>query len=324
MYEDKIAPFLSYLFIELKLDKSKAGCYRSQLRIFFDFFTKVPFDRPNFNLFIEALSKKGLKHSTLNTYIALGKNYASYMKSDCLKDYTYFKPEQKIVEILTVGEIKKLAEVKIQYGRRKKYINNMYKTLIYFLATTGCRIEEALSLEWKDVISEPCSVIFRDTKNGYQRAVPIADWLYSLLRTLGGQNKTVFASYRGDKLSASGVRHELLRRAQKISLRKPVYPHIFRHSYITTMLENGVDISDVAVIVGHRDIQSTMTYKHNLMGHYSQVILCHPLLRERLTLTTIQKRVTEYVDRLVDHTKYTINIVQSGVEFKLNIKPLIK
>jgi integrase/recombinase XerD len=40
----------------------------------------------------------------------------------------------------------------------------------------------------------------------------------------------------------------------------PIHPHIHRHTYVTTMLDAGVDLRDVQIAARHADPRTTMRY----------------------------------------------------------------
>lgn len=57
--------------------------------------------------------------------------------------------------------------------------------LTLFCALSCCRFSEAANLEWKDVDLGMGKALFRNTKNGTSREIPLSDTLVDLLRGMG-------------------------------------------------------------------------------------------------------------------------------------------
>jgi len=72
----------------------------------------------------------------------------------------------------------------------------------------------------------------------------------------------VFLSVRGSALSRMSIWNIVQKAAEKAEIKKNVYPHIFRHSFATHLLEGGADLRAVQEMLGHSSILTTEIYTH--------------------------------------------------------------
>lgn len=319
--EDLWEKFEVYLFVDRKMSTHTSSVYpiRCRFRKLIKWFEGKEFDRDNVNLFIGEMNKMGSASSYRNKMIVLCKHLDKFLKLNNLTDYTYFKETYQVKEILSPKEIEALAGTTLPYKKNREYMNLRQRCLILLLGTTGSRIGEALGLKWCDLMSTPPHVIYRETKNGDVRAVPLGQMVYDLIHSLPRRGEYIFTSYRGGVLGQQEINLDFKRRAKIVGITKPVYNHIFRHSYITTMLETGVDVSDVARIVGHKNLNSTMRYKNSLLGYYAQVIQLHPLLKVDISVERLSQLISDYLSKLVDKSIYKISFEEKIDSFILSV-----
>ena len=91
----------------------------------------------------------------------------------------------------------------------------------------------------------------------------------------------MFANSKGEKLTTRSLRRLIADYAKKAGLQKEVTPHVFRHTFATELLNNGVDIRYLQELLGHSSISTTQVYTHVSKALLKDVYMnTHPLARE--------------------------------------------
>jgi integrase/recombinase XerD len=78
-------------------------------------------------------------------------------------------------------------------------------------------------------------------------------------------------------------RHTATRRLQHLAaatgfVMPHLHPHMLRHTYVTTMLDAGVDLRDVQIAARHADPRTTMRYdraRKNLDRHANYILAAY-------------------------------------------------
>jgi integrase/recombinase XerC len=87
---------------------------------------------------------------------------------------------------------------------------------------------------------------------------------------------------RGKRISPRSLQAMVRRRAAAAGLPQRVYPHLFRHSFATHMLESSGDLRGVQEMLGHADISTTQIYTHLDFQHLAQIYdKAHPRARRQ-------------------------------------------
>jgi site-specific recombinase XerD len=171
------------------------------------------------------------------------------------------KRQNDLPVILSKSEVKSLIAA-------PKFLK--HKLLIALLYGCGLRNYELCNLEQVDIDFDRKTVFVKKQKGSYDRYVPLSDLLASGLKkyfTSEHPFKWVFNSQVSKdgnvlKLSQSGVRWSIKEAKTKRGIKKKVTAHMFRHSYATHLLEEGLDIVSIKELLGHAHIETTLVYLH--------------------------------------------------------------
>ena len=94
--------------------------------------------------------------------------------------------------------------------------------------------------------------------------------------------KALFVSSRGKRLSARSVQSRISHWAKQQGIDSKVYPHLFRHSFATHLLESSHDLRGVQELLGHANISTTQVYTHLDFQHLAQIYdQTHPRAKKR-------------------------------------------
>lgn len=136
---------------------------------------------------------------------------------------------------------------------------------------TGARVSEIVGLRIEDVLLDRASAVLLHGKGRKERVVPLWKstaaqlnaWIEQIDRS---PNAPVFPNRAGKRLSRSGVEQRLRLAIGKASERCPsllnrrISPHTLRHTTAMHLLQSGVDITVIALWLGHEDTATTHLY----------------------------------------------------------------
>ena len=143
--------------------------------------------------------------------------------------------------------------------------NLKHKAILYTVYAAGLRMSELLNLRVKDIRSKEAYIFIKGAKGKKDRHTVLADNLLKLLRKYYKKYRPsywLFEGQDGGKYSSSSVQ-SIFRRAQKVSGANPwSTPHTLRHSFATHLLENGENLRNIQVLLGHESSKTTEVYTH--------------------------------------------------------------
>jgi integrase/recombinase XerC len=163
------------------------------------------------------------------------------------------------------------------------------RAILELLYSSGLRLAELVDLNLGDVDRNDATV--RVTGKGNKdRIVPVgrkalealARWHKSRATMANPDEPALFVSTRGQRLSPRSVQARVTHWAKRQGIDSKVYPHLFRHSFATHLLESSHDLRGVQELLGHSNISTTQVYTHLDFQHLAQIYdKTHPRARKK-------------------------------------------
>lgn len=221
-----------------------------------------------------------IKRKTLKQILNFGYDYG-YMSDGTLASKIKLEKQS---EALKDNQWKYLEKNEL-HSILEQTVNTEYKRLFELMALNGWRIGEIISLDYKKDINLKEKYVdinktynyvtkeFELPKNNKSRRNAISDRSVELILEqiehdkwkkyrydLSQDNNLLFKTIYGNPLSISGI-NKYLKRFN--TPEKKISTHIFRHTFITLMMEKGIPLTLLAKHVGHADTQMLeRVYKH--------------------------------------------------------------
>jgi len=171
------------------------------------------------------------------------------------------KRQNKLPIVLSKNEVK-------QFIASPKYLK--HKLIIAMLYGCGLRNHELCDLEQKDLDFDRKTVFIKKKKGSKDRYVPLSDILIRGLKKYFKTenpirwvfNSQVTKNGEPGAITSRGIQWAVTEARNKVSTKKKVTPHTFRHTYATHLLEDGLDIMSIKDLLGHACIETTLIYLH--------------------------------------------------------------
>jgi len=159
------------------------------------------------------------------------------------------------------------------------------RALFELLYGTGMRSGETLALLLTDVDLVSGRLLVREGKGGKDRLVPLGSKLCVHLGRYLEHGRPKLAS-RPDAdrirffltLQGAPLRHHVVELQLKVRLKaagiepQGVSPHVLRHSCATHLLASGAHLKQVAELLGHASMETTVVYTHFSPGSLRKVL----------------------------------------------------
>lgn len=161
-------------------------------------------------------------------------------------------------------------------GHTQSLLELRDQAVLELLIATGMRVSElcALNLESIDLSARQVRIFGKGSKErvvtlGSQHTVDAVDEYIKVRKPLATPKlresqdvRPLFLSRSKERLTDQAVRKIILKRAKQVGVEAHVTPHMFRHTFATTLLEQDVDIRYIQQLLGHSSVKTTERYTH--------------------------------------------------------------
>jgi integrase/recombinase XerC len=163
------------------------------------------------------------------------------------------------------------------------------KALMELFYSSGLRLAELVGLDLIhiDLADRTVRVLGKGSKT---RIVPVGrkavDAIRVWLKERGGvaapDETALFVGRNGTRLKERAIQLRIAGWARRKGLPARVYPHLFRHSFATHLLESSKDLRGVQELLGHADISTTQIYTHLDFAHLARTYdASHPRAKRK-------------------------------------------
>lgn len=264
--KELIKVFEQYL-IDLEESENTIKQYKYSLKSFQDEVGLI-LDKKNFRKYKEQLLIKR-KAKTVNVRIAAIIKFIKFY-ADYIKDKRYEEIIIKNVKMQNktyLNNIISLEEFKTMYEHAKKTKRYKYYYIIKFMGYTGARISEVIKLDKKSVELGYLEIISKGAK--FRRIYIPKEFQIELLEWIKEKN----IENKLFEITPRGISGTLKKIAAELNIdSKKVHPHSFRHMFAINFLKNNKDITLLADLLGHSNLDTTKIYLRRTEEEQKEII----------------------------------------------------
>ena len=294
-----IERFLEHLRLERNLSPHTITSYRRDLDCLTDFCRENDIarwqDLQTFHMrsFAARSHAKGLHPRSIQRRLSGARSFINYLIREKIGGFTHNpaadisapQAARKLPATLDVDQMGRLLTIE---GDEPVAVRD--RAMLELLYSSGLRLGELVALDLGGVDLADATV--RVTGKGRKtRVVPVGrmareairQWLKCRAELAGPEETALFVGVRGRRISPRTIQARVRHWAIRSGVPQKVYPHLFRHSFATHMLESSGDLRGVQELLGHADISTTQIYTHLDFQHLAQIYdKAHPRARKKV------------------------------------------
>jgi integrase/recombinase XerC len=293
---DWIGKFIQHLEFERRLSKLTCKHYQRDLQALAEYCDQCALshwknlDNKHVRSFATSCYRRGLSSHSIQRNLSAARTFYRYLirekhvKKNPVDAIRAPKSNKRLPETLDADRMMKLLEIP---GDKPIVVRD--RAILELLYSSGLRLAELIGLDLGD-IDLADQTVHVTGKGKKDRIVPVgrharhavSEWLKVRGQFKPSGEGALFVSNQGNRLSARSVQSRVSYWGRRQGIDVRVYPHLFRHSFATHLLESSHDLRGVQELLGHVNISTTQVYTHLDFQHLAQIYdKTHPRARRK-------------------------------------------
>lgn len=285
--------FLKYLRYERNYSSCTLDAYRRDLDQFEAylrdesvFFDPKGIDADIVRGWLVSLMENGASTTSANRKLSTLKSFFRYLQkmgevdANPLRLVTGPKNKKPLPVFVRDSEMEELLQ---EENFEKDLQGSRTRLILEMLYVTGMRRAELIGLRLSDVDFSLMQLKVSGKRNK-QRIIPFAESLKMLIEEYLNFREEIcqngvdwlFVSDKGEQMPVSAVYKVVRERLASVTSLTKRSPHVLRHSFATSMLNNGAELTAVKELLGHESLASTSVYTHTSFEELKKMYKAHP------------------------------------------------
>jgi len=274
-----IEKYIKYLRYEKNYSLHTEISYSEDLRQFSDFLEKhfpdlnlQSVDSDIIRMWMVSLMENKISPRSVNRKLSTLKSFYKYLlrikevDSNPVKKIVGPKVAKPLPAFVNNADMDNVLDNNTDTDTFDSVRNHLMIELFY---VTGMRRAELLGLKDTDIDFYSKTIQVTGKRNK-QRLIPISDDTKSLIEQyiearngqIENQSGYLFVKEDGGQLYPMMVHRIVTENLKQVPTLSKTSPHVLRHTFATSMLNNGADINAVKEILGHSSLAATEIYTH--------------------------------------------------------------
>lgn len=230
---------------------------------------------------IVSLMDKGYAATSVNRKLSSLRSFYKFLlrgnelEVDPLRKIVGPKNKKMLPSFLKEGEMDDLLD-KVDFG--KGFVACRDRLIVEMFYATGIRLSELIGLNDVDVDVSGC-LLKVTGKRHKQRLIPFGDELKESIiaykevkkEEVQAFSRAFFVRLNGEPLYSGLVYSIVKRNLSKVVTLKKRSPHVLRHTFATSMLNNEAELEAVKELLGHSSLSATEIYTHTTFEELKKV-----------------------------------------------------